>query len=214
MMQHYRGFFLTEDSDAQIVERLRNLLSEENYDSLRLKVCFIAESCPIMMTTLTSMETSKTPIATRVFNLLDDLSLYLQNGCQKALFGDRTDILLQRLPRAERNNFMDMFHNVFTSAFQKFSKHWDIHPARDVYESARVFDPRLVPTLPSTVDKYAAVGLPQTTDMKEELFWYRATAIFGAWVLEGGSWPISPDSKSCRSFYLVPCWFCRRRAFI
>ena len=39
-----------------------------------------------------------------------------------------------------------------------------------------MFDPRLVPTLPSTVDKYAAVGLPQTTDMKQELFQYRATA--------------------------------------
>ena len=156
-MEHYLDFFEAEGSDAQIMQRLRDLLSEDNYPELRLIVAFIAESCPKLMTTLTLLETSKTPIAPRVWNMLDDLESFLMNGCAKVLFGDETDELLSEMGQADRHNMIDTFHNVFTSALAKLSKHWDNHPARRIFKSARIFDPQQAPGLSKNVEDHAPV---------------------------------------------------------
>ncbi|XP_072035551.1 uncharacterized protein [Amphiura filiformis] len=175
-MQHYLGFFESEDTDAQSVERLKQLLTGDNYRQLEIHVAFIAESCPKMMSVLTTMETSRHPIATRVWDLLSDLESTLMNGCAKALFGEETDDLLAQLPRQERNAYMDTFHDVYTAALSKFSKHWDVHPARNIYKAARVFNPRLVNGLSRNLESFAAVGLQVTPESSDEWFAYRLFA--------------------------------------
>ena len=39
-------------------------------------------------------------------------------------------------------------------AFTKFSEHWDIHPAREVYRLVSVFDPRQAPAMEKSIEAY------------------------------------------------------------
>ena len=58
-MDHFLDFFKAEGSDVQIVQCLKDLLSEENYPELHLIVAFTVQLCLNLMTTLTMLETSQ-----------------------------------------------------------------------------------------------------------------------------------------------------------
>ena len=176
-MHLYRGFLEAEESDAQSVERIIALLSGDSYDDIKLRISFIAESCDKLITTLKLLETTKSPIATRIFDLMEDLESVLRNGCTKVVFGTKTDEMLAGLTRAERNDYLDSFHNVYVSALSKMSKHWDQHPARAVYQHARVFDPKKVLGLSRDLDAHAgALGIEVNADVLDEWYSYRAFA--------------------------------------
>ena len=176
-VEHYHSFFMAEASEAQSVLRIIGLLDPEgdSYDNIKLQMNFIAETCPKLMHTLTTMEATHTPVATRAYNLIEDCSSFLRNGCHKVVFGDSTDEILAALPRAQRNTHLAIFHNVFQAGFQKLSKHWDQHPAKDIYKQARIFDPRRVGTLSDEVGDFGAVGL--TDAMRDDFNTYRQAAL-------------------------------------
>lgn len=117
-MHLYRGFLEEEDSDAQSVARICNILTGDSYAKLRLQVSFIADSCDRLMTALTTLETTKEPIATRVYDILEDLESILRGGCNKVLFGETTDALLRPLRRAARDEYLESFHNVYMRPIQ------------------------------------------------------------------------------------------------
>ena len=173
-MHLYRGFLEEEDSDAQSVARICNILTGDSYAKLRLQVSFIADSCDRLMTALTTLETTKEPIATRVYDILEDLESILRGGCNKVLFGETTDALLRPLRRADRDEYLESFHNVYICALSKLSKHWDQHPCRSIYKYARVFDPRKVPGLTRNLDAFADVlDIDVTPAVLEEWYAYR-----------------------------------------
>lgn len=57
----------------------------------------------------------------------------------------------------EKRDVLDNLHDAFHLAFTKFSKHWDTHPARDVYRLARVFDPRQAPAMEKQIEAYSTL---------------------------------------------------------
>lgn len=57
----------------------------------------------------------------------------------------------------EKKDVLDNLHDAFNLAFTKFSKHWDTHPARDVYRMARVFDPRQAPAMKKQIEAYSTL---------------------------------------------------------
>ena len=180
---------------------LPNSTHEENYGNLQLLVAFIADSCPRIMTYLTAIENSKTPIATRAWDILDGLNSFLRNGCTKVLFGDFTDPLLRTLDWHDKNEYIAMFHSVFLSALQKLTKHWDQHPARDIYKAACLFDPRLVPALPRQLDAYTAVGLMETPAASDDWFRYRADAIRDAQIYKADGFNVQEFWKGSEERY-------------
>lgn len=173
---HYREFFIDEGSDAQGVQRLIHLLRPDNFNRVILYMAFIAESSPKLIATLTTMEGTHTPEATLgAFNLMEDLGQFLRNGCMKVTgFGDTVDGMLDALPPQERAEVVEVFHSVFTAALQKCSKHWDQHPAKEIYNRVRLFDPRLVHTVSGNIADYVVLGL--TPGMEEEFLAYRNVA--------------------------------------
>ena len=176
-IQHYYSFFMAEPSEAQSVLRIIDLLDPEGdtYNTIKLQMSFIAETCPKLMHTLTAMEATHTPVATRAYNLIEDCSSFLLNGFQKVTFGELTDAMLDELPLAEQSAHLGIFHEVFQAGYQKLSKHWDEHPSKHIFKQARVFDPRLVGTLSDDVCDYSAVGL--TNVMSDDFNTYRQAAM-------------------------------------
>ena len=110
-----------------------------------------------MYTLITMEATHSQPVATRAYNLIEDCSSFLCNGCHKPTFGDSTDAMLAALPRDQCNAHHAVFHNVFQAGFQKLSKHWDEHPVKDIFKQACIFDPRLIGTLSDKVNDFGAV---------------------------------------------------------
>lgn len=118
------------------------------------------------------MEGTHSPLATTsAFNLMEDMGQYLRNGCMKVVgFGDKTDALLEALPQDQKNAAIDVFHSVFTAALQKCSKHWDEHPAKEIFRKVRASDPRQVPAVSNNIDMFAVFGLNHA--MNEEFLIY------------------------------------------
>lgn len=52
---------------------------------------------------------------------------------------------------------LDHLHNGFHIAFEKFSKHWDVHPAKKIYKIIRVFDPRQAPAMERHIEAYGTL---------------------------------------------------------
>lgn len=74
------------------------------------------------------------------------------NGTAKTCgFGAKTDMLLSTMYMAERRKVLDLITDVFQLAF---TKHWDTHPAKEVYRLGRVFDPRQAPAMEKQIQAY------------------------------------------------------------
>lgn len=148
-LQLYKEFFLAENSSAQAVTNILNLLeTDENLQALKVKLTFISESCSKLVTSLTVLEGTHRPTAVSAYNIMEDLGSYLVNGTAKTCgFGANTDELLRQMGMRQRREVLDHLHDAFHLAFTKFSKHWDIHPAKEVYRLVRVFDPRQAPAI-------------------------------------------------------------------
>nr|XP_023672281.1 uncharacterized protein LOC111846387 [Paramormyrops kingsleyae] len=145
----YREFFLAENSSSQAVTNILSLLEkEEKVQALTVQLTFISDGCSKLMTALTVLEGTHHPTAVSVHNVMEDLGFYLVNGTAKTCgFGAETDMLLSKMCMAERRKVLDQLHDAFHLAFTKFSKHWDTHPAKEVYRLVRVFDPRQAPAM-------------------------------------------------------------------
>lgn len=55
------------------------------------------------------------------------------------------------------------------------SKHWDTHPAREVYRLARVFDPRQAPAMEKQIEAYTQLKpmASPSTELSEEWIAYQ-----------------------------------------
>ena len=94
----YEGFYKQEKSVGMAVERIIELLThKEIYPEIVLQLFFIKENCQRLMNVLTALEEKKIPLACKVFNLLEDLVVYLKAGSRKNSFGTETDRLLTKL---------------------------------------------------------------------------------------------------------------------
>ncbi|CAL8258497.1 unnamed protein product [Arctogadus glacialis] len=118
------------------VTAVTNILSqvdtEEKVQALTVKLTFISEGCSKLMTALTILEGTHRPTAVSAYNIMEVLGSYLVNGTAKTCgFGAKTDELLRKIGVRERNVVLESLHDAFH--FTKFSKHWDIHRAREVY---------------------------------------------------------------------------------
>lgn len=140
----YREFLFAEESTAMAdTNVLSQVETDERVQTLTLKLTFISEACSKLMTALTILEGTHRPTAVSAYNVMEDLGSYLVNGTAKTCgYGPKTDELLTQMGVREKREVLENLHDAFHVAFTKFSKHWDTHPARDVYRLARVFDPR------------------------------------------------------------------------
>lgn len=152
----YREFLLAEKSSSQAVTNILSLLeTEEKVQALILQLTFISEGCTKLMTALTVLEGTHQPTAVSAHNVMEDLGSYLVNGTAKTCgFGTKTDELLDKMSMAEKRRALDNLHDAFHLAFTKFSKHWDTHPAKEVYRLIRVFDPRQAPAMEKNIQPY------------------------------------------------------------
>lgn len=155
----YRQFFLSEESTAMAVKNiLSQLETEEKVQTLTLKLTFISETCSKLMTALTILEGTHRPTAVSAYNVMEDLGFYLVNGTAKTCgYGPKTDELLRKMCFREKKDVLDNLHDAFHLTFTKFSKHWDTHPARDVYRMARVFDPIQAPAMEKQIEAYSTL---------------------------------------------------------
>ena len=75
---------------------------KELYPEIYLQLYFIWENCQCIMSTLTSLDMKKVPLACSVLNLIEDLRAYLEAGSTKASFGRETDVLYAKLPTEQK----------------------------------------------------------------------------------------------------------------
>lgn len=79
---------------------------------------------------------------------MEDLGSYLINKTAKTQgFGAKTDELLNQMSMRQKRDVLDRLHDGFHIAFEKVSKHWDVHPVRKINKMIRVFDPRQAPAM-------------------------------------------------------------------
>ena len=152
----YRVFLLAEKSSSMAVTNILSQVdTEEKVQALTVKLTFISEGCSKLITALTILEGTHRPTAVSAYNIMEDLCSYLVNGTAKTCgFGAKTDELLRKMGVRERNVVLESLHDAFHLAFTNFSKHWDIHPAREVYRLVRVFDPRQAPAMEKSIEAY------------------------------------------------------------
>nr|XP_057913311.1 uncharacterized protein LOC131107370 [Doryrhamphus excisus] len=158
-VHQYRDFLLAEESTAMAVTNILSLVeTEEKVQTLTLKLTFISEACSKLMTSLTILEGTHRPTAVSAYNVMEELGSYLVNGTAKTCgYGPEMDELLRQLKIREKREVLDNLHEAFHLAFTKFSKHWDQHPAREVYRLLRVFDPRQAPAMEKRIEAYTTL---------------------------------------------------------
>ena len=140
------------------VERIIELVTHKTiYRELCLQLYFIKENCQRLMTVLTSLEVKGSPLACTVYNLLEDLRLYMRAGVTKTSFGSETDRLLDKLPNDEKLKQIKSFQAVFDLSLRKLETHLDSHPAYPYYKAVRIFDPHQLPTLGHDIGDYTAI---------------------------------------------------------
>jgi hypothetical protein len=150
--------FLAEKSQGMAVERIIELVTHKTiYPEILLQVHFVAENCPRLISTLTSLEATSDPLAVTCYNHMEDLRAYLQDGASKDSFGTETDKLLSKLKGQQLNQTRKSLNSVFSKSLEKFEKHFDQHPGKEFYKAVRAFDPRNLPSLPHGITQYEAV---------------------------------------------------------
>ena len=75
---------------SSIIEMLSN---PDIYKELLLSATFIDENCSRLVNTLTLFETTKYPMAVKVFNVITDLQIYLTHCSISDTYGEKTDDL-------------------------------------------------------------------------------------------------------------------------
>ena len=171
----YEGFYKAERGTGMAVQRILELVThKEIYPEILLQLYFLKENCQRLIMVLTSLEENKSPLACKVFNLLEDLKAYLRSGQEKVTFGPETDRLLSKLPEADRKKQVKSFQKVFTLSLKKLEDHLDKHPAWSYYKAVRVFDPRQLPILEHDIAHYEVIsGLKSpTAELHEEWLIY------------------------------------------
>lgn len=155
----YKEFFMAENSSAQAVRNILELLdTDDKPEALQVKLTFISEGCGKLVTALRVLEGTHSPTAVSAYNIMEDLGSYLVNGTAKTHgFGAKTDELLNQMTMQQKRDVLDHLHDGFHIAFEKFSKHWDVHPAREIYKMIRVFDPRQAPAMERYVEAYGTL---------------------------------------------------------
>ena len=87
------------------------------------------------MVVFTSLEAKEVLLACTVYNLLEDLWVYLRDGISKSSFGAEMDRLLAKYPSEQKRKHIQSLQNVFKLSFQKLEEHWDAYPAYLYYKS-------------------------------------------------------------------------------
>ena len=152
----YNGFFKKEESKGMAVEQIIELTSH------KFIMSFIKENCSRLMSSLTSLEATRDPLACTVYNTIADLSRYLYSGTTKTSFCTETDALMQKKPQKEQKAITKTFYAVFQAAFSKLEGHIEQHPAFPIYKAARIFDPRQLGSLSHGISEYPWLGGPHT----------------------------------------------------
>lgn len=168
----YKEFFSAEKSSAQAVKNILDLVeTDDKQETLQMKLTFISEGCGKLVRALTVLEGTHTPTAVSAYNIMEDLGSYLVNGTAKTYgFGAKTDELLNEMSIRKKKTVLDYLHDAFHIAFEKFSKHWDVHPAKQVYKMIRVFDPRQAPAMERQIEAYGTLSALKTpsAELSEE----------------------------------------------
>lgn len=154
----YEAFYKAEKAQGMAVERIIEFVTHKTiYPEICLQLYFIKENCQRLMTVLTSLEAKGSPLACTVYNLLEDLRLYLTAGVTKTSFGEETDRLLDKLPNENKATQIKSFQAVFDLSLKKLRAHLDTHPAYPYYKAVRIFDPRQLPMLTRDIGDYTAI---------------------------------------------------------
>ena len=162
-MHLYEGFFIQEKSDAMAVDRIlelttNNQQNKDDFNNLRINLNFVEENSNRLISSLKCLEETPSPLATRVYNVIEDLRLYLTAGTKKTNFGPNTDALLKDLNPHEQKMVAASFNKLFEKSLEKLSKHIDSHPVYALYKALRLFDPRQLPTLSHDIKDYSAIS--------------------------------------------------------
>ena len=90
------------------------------------------------MFVLTSLVSQSTPLACLVYNLLENLRLFLKAGGSKTSFGEEiTDRLLEKFSADEKKKHITSFHIIFCLSLRKLEDHLDGHPTYQYYKAAK-----------------------------------------------------------------------------
>ena len=119
----YEGFFKSEKSAGQAVERILELCrNKEVFAYMVLYLHFLAENCSRLISTLTSFEDTQ-PLAVQAYNRLEDLRQYFTAGKSKTSFGVETDRHLQKLSAPDKAKVTKSFRSVFDKSLKKLQSH-------------------------------------------------------------------------------------------
>jgi len=126
-VQFYEGFFKQEKGHGLAVDRILELVDDgrlhhASYHNLHLNLPFIKENCIHLITVLTSLEETKSPLACVVYNMMEDVKQYLHTGTSKSTFGVETDCLLSELENTKRERVISNFQDLFSTSFSIFFK--------------------------------------------------------------------------------------------
>jgi hypothetical protein len=173
----YLEFFSQEaiTSQSGLMTQLVSKLSDpDKLRDMKIMSAFVTCVCPKIISLMTLLESQK-PLAPEILNFFDDMEAFLMNGTARTVLGDVVDDILDAVPLLIKINYLDKFHDIFTSAFQKLSKHLDVLPAKAVYKQVRVFDPRQVPAMPRDLSNYTSLisMSDQDVDLSSEWMIYQ-----------------------------------------
>ena len=140
------------------VEHIVELVSHKTiYPEIFMQLKFIKENCQRLMAVTTALEEKHQPLAPTVFNLVEDLRLYLGSGAGRSSFVSETDQCLSKLPQSEKKKHIKALQGIFQLSEKKLVDHLDRHSAYEFNKAARIFDPRQLQSLGHDIGDYAAV---------------------------------------------------------
>ena len=96
------------------VDRIQELVDDgrlphTSYHNLRPNLHFINENCIRLITVLSSLEETKSPLVCIVYNIMKDIKQYLHAGTSKSRFGVETSCLLSERENTERERVTSNF---------------------------------------------------------------------------------------------------------
>ena len=83
-IEHYKGFFTSEVESSECIRNLATMmLDEETYEKLHIYITFVSEFYDRITHLIKALQERKKPTAHCVFNYLETLDAYLDEGVTK-----------------------------------------------------------------------------------------------------------------------------------
>ena len=104
---------------------------------VRIELTWMVGHLGHLHNTLTWAEGDQQALAPFVVDKLAHLQVEIEQGCTRSTWGEEVDVLVTKLPPAERKEVLHLFNTLYKRAHKKWLKHLTAHPARPLFKGRR-----------------------------------------------------------------------------